>query len=403
MPNDHALLAPSASARWIACPPSARLEAQVPEKDTVYTREGTIAHAMAEAILKGALKSGLQAWPDDYSEIVSIGGPDLLKCYNQAEGERLDPSEMMQTVSDNYCRIVYEDYLTALQQDPEADLLIEQKFKLSDYVPEGFGSSDAVILYKHWMSVYDLKYGKGVKVSATNNPQMMCYALGALLGPGELTDPINVEMNIVQPRLHWVSTWAITTEHLLSWAEEILRPAAVEAYQGGGAFHPGDHCKFCAVAPRCKSLALQASSMNLDKAGALMTDEEISKALKSAGAVKAWIASLEAYALDRALEGHTVPGWKVVEGRSVRQITDQESAMAALNAAGLSEVNYCKPKELRNISDLERLLTKKGFNAMLGQFVTKTTGKPTLVEESDPRPAMGSTSSAVNDFKEVQL
>ena len=197
MPSEHALLSPSSSARWIACPPSARLEAQVPEKDTVYTREGTIAHAMAEAILKGALESGLQTWPDDYSLLVSLGGPDLLRCYNDAEGECLDPSEMMQTVADNYCRTVWEDYQKALSEDPEAQLFIEQKLKLADYVPEGFGSSDAVLIYGHTLGVYDLKYGKGVRVSAIGNSQMMCYALGALLGPGELYDIFQVAMTII--------------------------------------------------------------------------------------------------------------------------------------------------------------------------------------------------------------
>ena len=399
MPSEHALLSPSSSARWIACPPSARLEAQVPEKDTVYTREGTIAHAMAEAILKGALESGLQTWPDDYSLLVSLGGPDLLRCYNDAEGECLDPSEMMQTVADNYCRTVWEDYQKALSEDPEAQLFIEQKLKLADYVPEGFGSSDAVLIYGHTLGVYDLKYGKGVRVSAIGNSQMMCYALGALLGPGELYDIFHVAMTIIQPRLRWISDWTLRSEQLLDWAAGTLKPAAVEAYQGGGAFTPGDHCKFCAVAPRCKALALKAASMNLDKAGDLMTDEELADALRGSAAVKAWISSLEAYALDQALSGKTVPGFKVVEGRSVRQIKEQQAAMDLLQKAGLSEDSYVKPKELKTISDLEKILTKKGFSRLLGDLVVKAPGKPTLVEESDPRPAMGSASGAINDFQ----
>lgn len=403
MPSEHALLSPSSSQRWILCPPSARLEAQVPDKDTVYSREGTIAHAMAEALLSGALEAGVSVWPDDPAELTRMGGDAYIRAVNAAEGENLDPAEMRDTVSEHYCRLVFEDYLTARAKDPDAQLLVEQKLKLSDYVPEGFGSSDAVLISGHDLAVYDLKYGKGVKVDAAANTQMMCYGLGALLGPGELYDIFRVTMTIIQPRLHWVSGWALDTEDLLAWASDVLRPAAVEAYQGGGAFRPGAHCKFCAIAPRCKALALQASSMNLEKAGDLMTDAEIAEALKTAVSVKAWISALESFALDQALAGNPVPGWKVVEGRSVRQIREPQTAMDILSKAGLEESSYVKPKELRTISDLEKLLTKKGFNRLLGDLVVKAPGKPTLVEESDPRPAMGSVSGAINDFKEVGL
>lgn len=408
MPDQHAILAPSASKRWMACTPSARLEAREPAKDTSYTREGTIAHAMAEALLRGALKAQAALreyddtkrleWPDSREHLTEMGGDALLKCFYQCEGEGLDPDEMMTTVAENYCRFVWEDYLDALYRDPEAALLIEAKLKLDEYIPEGFGSSDAVIIYGRTLCVYDLKYGKGVKVSAVENTQMRCYALGALLGPAELYDITEVSMVIIQPRLQWVSNDIITADKLMDWAKEELRPAAVAAYLGDGPYVPGDHCRFCAVAPRCKALARKALSLDTSKGGDLMTDDEMADALRGAPAVKAWLSSLEAYALEQALGGHRIPGFKVVEGRSVRTISDPVRAMELLEKAGLQESSYLKPKELRTITDLEKLLTKKGFASMLGELVVKPQGKPALVEDSDPRPEMNTAQEDFNDY-----
>ncbi len=419
MPTTHAILAPSASKRWMTCTPSARLEAQVPNKDTAYTREGTIAHSMAEALLLTARDSQWKQWMDNYPERFKIAydevnapgrkavlagyGQDLRKAVDAALLEGLDPWEMMETVSNYYCKFVFEDYLTALNDDPEASLLVEQKLILTEYIPEGFGSSDAVLIYGGILQVYDLKYGKGVKVSAKNNPQMKCYALGAWCGPGEMYDIDTVQMTIIQPRLQWVSTDSMPVGELLRWAKEELRPAAIMAYQGGGDFVPGDHCRFCNVAPRCKALAAKASQLNANRGDtALMTNEEVAEALRNATQLKSWLAGLEAYALEKALEGQSFPGFKVVEGRSLRQINDQAAAMKVLENAGFEEASYCKPKELKTISDLEKLLKKKGFQELLGEYVIKPQGKPTLVEDDDPRPAMNSTASAAEDFKNLE-
>ena len=408
MPASHAILAPSGSSRWMRCTPSARLEALEPEKETIFTREGTIAHAMAEAILRGALhaqdklreqdRDRRLEWPTERKDLVEMGGADLLKAFTACEGEDLDPEEMLAVVADHYARLVWEDYLDALYRDPDAVLLVEARLKLDEYIPEGFGSSDAVIIYGRNLSVYDLKYGKGVKVSAVGNTQMRCYALGALLGPGELYDISEVSMVIIQPRLQWWSNDILSTEALMDWAENELKPAAVMAYQGEGEFIPGEHCRFCAVAPRCKALALKASTLKIDRDRDLMDNDEMAETLRALPAVKAWIASLESYALEQVLAGTPIPGFKVVEGRSLRQIPDQKAAIGALAAAGLSEDSYLRPRELKTISDLEKLLTKKGFNTILGQYVVKPQGKPTLVEDTDPRPAMNNASEDFNEY-----
>ena len=414
MPTAHAILAPSGSSRWMKCTPSARLCSQEPQKDTIFTREGTIAHAMAEALLLTALEQNWDEWREDYPDKFRVAYEALTEgkggriAGEQSEALRLriqeakdlglDPWEMLAIVSEHYCRIVWEDFLDAKYRDPEAVLLVEAQLKLSEYIPEGFGSSDAVIIFNRTLSVYDLKYGKGVKVSARGNTQMRCYALGAYLGPGELYDIAEVSMVIIQPRLQWVSVDALTSDELLGWAENELKPAAVTAYQGLGEFVPGEHCRFCAIAPRCKALALQASIVDeIDRSPDLLTNEQIAELLKKVGHLKTWIANLEAYAMEQALAGKPVPGFKVVEGRSLRTIPDQAAAVKALAAAGLAEDSYLRPRELKTISDLEKLLTKKGFNTLLGQYVVKPQGKPTLVEDSDPRPAMN---SAVEDFKD---
>ena len=415
MPTTHAILAPSAAKRWMTCAPSARLEAQVPSKDTSYTKEGTIAHSMAETILRICLDQDTAPIDDfadkfqlSYGSVRKTGGKmaplymELADHVDEAAAEGLDPWEMLSTVLDYYCRPVFDDFLQARAQDPEAILLVEQKLNLGEYIPEGFGSSDAVLIYGSTLAVYDLKYGKGVKVSARENPQMMCYALGAILGPGELYDLHEVKMTIIQPRLQWISTYESTYWDLLKWATEELRPAAVLAYQGGGDFVPGDHCRFCNVAPRCKALAEKALTLNANRSdAALMNNDELAAALQSVTAIKSWIAGLETYAMEQIKAGQTIPGFKVVEGRSLRQISDQQAAMRVLQDAGFAEDSYVKPRELKTISDLEKLLKKKGFQELLGQYVVKPQGKPTLAPEDDPRPAMNSASSAMDDFKDI--
>ena len=401
MPTSHAIISPSGMERTINCPPSARLNSAEPEKDTSYTREGTIAHGMAEALLKGSLKKEaregrLFPWPDDVNELVKLGDTDLLKRYTEAEGENIDPEDMMLCIAEGYCRTVWETYLYMKAKDPNTILLVEVPLKLSEFIPEGFGTADAVIISGRTIIVFDLKYGKGVRVSATGNAQMMCYALGALYGPGELYDITEVKMVVVQPRLDHVSEWGVPSQFLLDWAEDELKPAAILAWEGKGNFKVGAHCRFCKVAPRCKALLNYAACLPEQKEG-LLTDEELAETLKKAGTIKSWIANLEAYALDRAMNGNPVPGFKVVEGRSLRQIPDQTAAIDALKKSGLSEDSYLRPRELKTISDLEKLLTKKGFNTILGAYVVKPQGKPTLVEDSDPRPAM---SSAKDDFSE---
>ena len=394
----HALLAPSSAKRWMTCPPSARLEATVPSKDTAYTREGTIAHAMAEAVLSFYILEGFTQIEDAATFLTSC--PEVIADQIKAcEAEGLDWREMAETVIDNYCRLVYEAYLGAQLKDPNAELLIEARLKLGEFIPEGFGSSDAVLIYGDTLEVFDLKYGKGVKVSAEQNPQMMCYAIGAWAGPGEFYDIKNVRMTIIQPRLRHESCYALPAADLLLWANYVLKPAALLAWKGEGEAIPGEHCRFCRVAAQCKTLATYTLSVTERQTEpGLMTLQDIAALLPHFATIKSWIASVEEYALNAAMEGDTVPGYKVVEGRSLRKISNTGEAILRLERAGIEPVNFLRPAELKTITDLEKALTKKGFNTILGDLVIKPEGKPTLVEEADPRPAF---SKAAGDFKGI--
>lgn len=394
----HALLAPSSAKRWMTCAPSARLEATVPNKDTAYTREGTIAHAMAESILRNLLKSEPLTFPDAGLYFETYGN-EIAEFCRTCEHEGLEWREMAETVYEHYCRLVYEAYLGAKLEDPEAVLLIESRLRLGEFIPEGFGSSDAVLIYGNTLEVFDLKYGKGVKVYAERNPQMMCYALGAYCGQGEFYDIANVRMTIIQPRLRHESSWSMTSPDLLHWAHNVLKPAAHKAFKGEGEQTPGEHCRFCRVAAQCKALASYTLSVTEDKTEpGLMSLEDIAQLLPHFATIKSWISSVEDFALDAALEGKKLPGYKIVEGRSIRKISNANEARERLDKAGITPESYLKPAELKTITDLEKTLTKKGFNTLLGDLVIKPEGKPTLVEEADPRPEF---SRAASDFKEL--
>lgn len=381
----------------MTCTPSAVLESAMPEKETAYTREGTIAHAMAEGILRALLEKDCQTFPEA-GEFFDSYGNVIAEFCKTAEREGLDWKEMAQTVYENYCRLVYEAYLGAKLKDPNAELLIEARLKLSEFIPGGFGSSDAVLIYSDTLEVFDLKYGKGVKVYAEENAQMMCYALGAWAGPGEFYNIDRIRMTIIQPRLKHESSWEMSAYDLLDWAHHTLKPAADLAYTGKGEQVPGDHCRFCKVAAQCKALKEYATALPTDSDPTLMTLADVAALLPRFAAVKSWMASVEDYALDKALEGENVPGFKIVEGRSVRKISNTGEAIQRLQKAGIEPVSYLKPAELKTLTDLEKTLTKKGFTAILGDLVIKPEGKPTLVEEADPRPAL---SRAAKDFADI--
>ena len=385
MPGQHALLSPSAAHRWMNCTAAPRLEATVPDTSSSYAQEGTLAHAYCARKLKSFL--GLDTSGEE-KEIAELN-------------DRYHTGEMDE-YTDTYKTIVLEKFNAARAGTTDAQLLVETRLDFSDYVPEAFGTSDATIIADGLMEVIDFKYGKGVRVSAIDNEQMKIYALGAYLRHCFEYGIDRVRMTIVQPRIDNLSEFEMSVADLLKWAEEELRPKAEEAFGGNGLQNPGEWCQFCKVKCGCKALAekcTSTSSANPDP-GLLTPEKMASDILPWLAIIKSWVASMEEYALQQALSGVSYPGYKLVEGRSNRKITDDKAVIALLSKEGYDESEYMKPATLCGIGDLEKLVGKKRLAALCADFITKPQGKPTLATSDDKRPEYN---SAAEDFKDINF
>lgn len=381
--SSHALLSPSASHRWLHCTAAPRLEEGIKDEGSDYAAEGTLAHAYCAMKLKEFL--GLPT--DGEKEEIAA----LQEKYGTGE---------MSEYTDTYATIVLEKFNAARAVTPDAQLLVETRLDFSDYVPEAFGTADAIIIADGTMEIIDFKYGKGVKVSAVENPQMMIYALGAYARFAFEYRIDNLRATIVQPRIDNLSEYEITVEELTSWASNVLTPAAEKAYKGEGPQTPGSWCQFCKVKNQCRALASKCKDV-VAVDPKLITPEELAKdVLPMVPIVKTWISGVEEFALAQALSGVQLPGWKIVEGRSIRKITDTDSVADALTKSGYTQSDIYKPVEMRTITELEKLVGKKQFAALCGEWVNKPQGKPTLAPESDKRKAID---PAADDFKDVNV
>ena len=382
---DHARLSPSASHRWINCPGSVHLAEQCPPQGgSTYTAEGTEAHALAELKLRKFNEEGTGDFFDKKLE----------KSRSEFEyycGE-------MEEATDFYFDIVTEKLI---EGGPDAELMIEQRFSLDKWVPDSFGSADAVIIAGNTIEVCDLKYGKGVKVDAVGNPQLRLYGLGAAELFGDLYDFDTVRVTIIQPRLDHVSTEEISLEDLKDWAENWVAPAAKLAMSNTDEVHCGDWCQFCPA----KAICRERAEANLElarhdfKKPALLTDEEIGEVLRQADELQKWAADISSYALEQALAGKQYDGWKLVEGRSIRKYADEIKVADTLRAAGYDEALLYERK-LNGITNMEKLVGKKKLTKLLGNLLVKPAGKPVLVPESDKREAINTTEAAKTDFAE---
>lgn len=383
MPGQHALLSPSAAHRWMNCTAAPLLERDEKDVSSDYAEEGTLAHAYCAFKLKHFLHL-----PHDEEEREIA---ELEAKYHTGE---------MDEYTDTYKSIVLEKYNAAKSKTKDAQLLVETRLDFSNYIPEAFGTSDAIIIADGIMEVIDFKYGKGVKVSAEYNPQMMIYALGAYEMFNFSYKIEHVRMTIVQPRIDNLSEYDISVPHLLNWATSSLLPKAQEAFSGNGKQHPGEWCKFCKVKAKCAALAnscmsVQAKHPDTSKLSKEAMEKDILPRLQT---IRTWLSAVEEYAQEQALSGVQYEGFKLVEGRSIRKITDAEAVMQLFKNAGFARESYIKPTELRGISDLEKMMGKKAFAEMCADYLIKPKGKPTLVPSSDKRPAIN---TAADDFKNI--
>lgn len=375
-PTKHAILSPSAGARWVACPPSARLTEHMPSEISPYAEEGTTAHYLCEQVVRRSLP-GWAGLPE--AQMDDLMGSDAYT------------PEMKEAAK------LYADFIhTVYDGFPHAPTLcVEQRVSMTRWARECFGTCDCLLIGDGILHVTDFKYGAGVPVSPVDNIQMMLYALGAWDLFSATDDIQTVRMSIVQPRIQSEpETWETSADSLLDWAENTLRPAAKQAWEGKGEPNPGEkQCRWCKAKPQCRAwkekygpLADFMTQTPEARDPRLLTDEEVGEWLIAAQGIADYVKCLEEYAQKQLQQGHAVPGWKLVEGRSTRRFTDPDAAFKAIEADGISEAMLYERSPI-SLTAAEKLLGKKRFAEVCGTWVEKPKGKPTLAPESDKRPA----------------
>ena len=265
--------------------------------------------------------------------------------------------------------------------------LFEQRVDFSDWVPDGFGTADVVILSKHAIRVIDLKFGKGIPVHAQDNPQLRLYALGAWSKfKEEYPDIREISYTIHQPRLDSISTDGTSISKLVDWANYYVKPKAKKAWSGAGEFLPGEWCQFCRAKAQCRA----RSDFNTElakqefKAPGLLSEEEVSEVLVKAGQLKTWANDVEEYALTRAVDqGIVPPGYKLATTTTHRKISDIALAATVLVEKGMSSEVIWEPPKLKSIAALEKLGPKGQVAAWLGNLVLRPEGQPKLVKTKE--------------------
>ena len=363
----HAVLSASSSSRWLKCPPSAVAATMYPSTATEYTREGTLAHEVAETIARGKPI-------DPYGEITA---------------------EMIQ------CAEAYRDYIQELITDENAVVLLEQRLDFSPWVPDGFGTADCIIIQGHRLDVVDYKFGKGVAVSAENNSQMRLYGLGALNEFGDIYDIQEVGMHIFQPRLNNISPEVLTDGELLSWGGAV-KPIAEKAAKGQGDYCSGEHCRFCPHAGQCPTLSADCMKVvNLGGGKAAvptMAPWMISDILKQESMISGWLKAVKERALSQMLSGGEIPGYKVVEGRGSREwANDLDIQDTLINAGyGLREITKT---ELLSPYQMEKAIGKKRMLELVGERIVTKPGNPTIALATDKREAYNQKEASRKAFE----
>lgn len=379
----HAICSASGAHRWLHCPPSALLETKFPDTTSEAAKEGTLAHEICEAKLRNYF------FTKEFSK---------RKLTNRLKKLSADPlyQKEMDVHTDAYTDFVKQ---AALCFEHQPSVLIEQKLDLSSIIPDGFGTADCILIGGNVLHVIDFKYGKGVPVEAEGNPQMLIYAWGAYYRYSLLYPIDTIRVSIVQPRLDIFSTAEYELKYLRNFSDYVGHQAALAA-KGEGEFKAGDWCRFCRARKTCRARAEENVKLAgfTERKPPLITNTEAGEYLRMGKDVARWLSDLEDYALSECLAGREVDGWKAVEGRSRRDWVDQEKAFAAIIAAGMPKEMLYETSPL-SLAKIEKLMGKKDFSATVGNLVEKSPGKPTLVQESDKRPAISNQVTAKEAFK----
>lgn len=369
----HALLSASSAHRWLACPPSAVAADAYTNEGTEFTREGTLAHEVAEVYARGG----------------------------HITPEASNASDI--TIEMIECAMGYADYIQEQIKSEDAIVLLEQRVDFSPWVPEGFGTCDCIILQGETMTVIDYKYGVGVPVSAEDNPQMKLYALGALNDFGLAYDVTHIEMHIYQPRINNISDCALMVEDLLEWGEQTVKPVAQKAVKGEGDYNSGEWCKFCPHAGRCRQLTKVCTEYvethSLRVAVPVLAPHEVAEVLAMEPLVTLWLKRVKAQALSTLMDGGEVPGWKVVEGKlGNRKWTDELQVAKKLLDSGYAKADFTETK-LLSPAAMDKALGKKLVAELLDGMIDRSPGAPTVVPMNDKRPPLDRLAEAQKDFE----
>ena len=404
MPDVHALLSASSSKQWLHCTPSARLQEQFPNESSVYAAEGTFAHEVCEYKVRKYLKERVKR-------------PQSEEYY----------TEEIDRITDVYAEFVIGIIEEMKRNGCEPLVMVEEKVNYSHIAPSGFGTADMLIIGKDEngkgvLHIADFKTGQGVFVDADHNSQMMLYALGGLAAYGYIYDIEIVRMSIIQPRLENISTFECTRSELEDWGESI-RETAKHAYEGKGEQTPGEWCRFCRAKPVCKACKDEALSLcreeflDLDdgalseetdasseadgndpvfKNPGLVPISELAQLLPTLNRIGSWIEAVFSFMSSEAINhGVPIPGYKVVVGRSKRVFTDTKAVVDAAVANGYTDLYK---KQLITLTEFEKMMGKKKFAELLGNYVTKPPGKLALVPEDDPREPVALNNSPNQEF-----
>ena len=386
-PETHAVLSASSAERWMHCPGSVALSKDIPESSSDYAEEGRLAHALAELKLRKKFLEPMspRAFNTRYNKLArdSHWQPEMDACTDE-----------------------YVDYITDIANSLSTRpfIAVEQRVDFSDFVPGGFGTADCILIHENTLYINDYKHGKGVPVSAENNPQMMLYALGAVLNYRLLCDIQSIHTAIIQPRAGGIKESNFSRDELMDWAAFTVRPAAEKAADPDcDEFHSGDWCRFCPAKALCRERSGIVSAM--DNFGGrlppLLSDDEVANVLSKLDPLIRYGEAVKAYAQNKIMSGGEIPGWKLVEGRGNRVWTDQTAAFEAIKAAGIEEALLYERKPL-TAPALEKALGKKVFAEVATPYITKQPGKPTLAPIEDPRKPYNPRLSAAEDFQNIK-
>lgn len=376
----HALLSPSSAHRWLNCTPSAVAESKAADESSEFADEGSLAHALCALKLDTILSRSTKEAEEEIAQLTAKG----YECDSEMEG-----------YAESYAEFVMGIYQTE-GGDGIAEIHIETLMDLATWAPESFGTSDAVVVGRDTIHVIDFKYGKGVEVSAANNPQMRLYALGAMEEFGVERKILKYVTHIFQPRISNYSSEEISVEELFMWGQEYMRPLADVAFRGLGVRSAGSWCRFCSASMGCPALdllAMTASSIQVDS----MSAEGLGNVcLPMTGPLEQWIDNVKEAALKYMLDGTPVPGYKVVKSHTKRKISDPAKLTAILRDLGYKDEIIMKAPELQTLTALEKLVGKKMFGEVAKDCIVKDPGKPTVAPESDKRQNYSSTGAFDN-------